>query len=159
MWTSLTDSGDEQAVSSNSSPANAPVNYTNTELIGENEKLKRENLQLNNELSQMKKLCNNIYVMMSSYSSDKNQGESSCKALDLMPLKRLSDDRTGENPAEEEERLRLFGVAIGNKRVKESEEVVKCEPLDEDYSGEGVDNQEKRWVGPCQNKSISFDLE
>lgn len=160
VWTSLTDSGDEQAISSNSSPANAPrdsSNCSNTELMGENEKLKRENSQLNNELSQMKKLCNNIYVMMSNYGNS-NQAESSCKPLDLMPLKRLCDDRTAENQRNEvdEERLRLFGVAIGNKRVKESEEEVKCEPLDEDNSGEGVDNQDKRWAGPCQSRS-TFD--
>lgn len=161
VWTSLTDSGDEQAISSNSSPANAPrdsSNCSNTDIIGENEKLKRENTHLNNELSQMKKLCNNIFVMMSNYGNN-NQAESSSKPLDLMPLKRLCDDRTADNGRNEvdEERLRLFGVPIGNKRVKESEEVMKCEPLDEDNSGEGVDNQDKRWVGPCQNRSISFD--
>lgn len=96
--------------------------------------------------------------MMSGYSNN-NQAESSCKPLDLMPLKRLCDDRTAENGRNEveEERLRLFGVPIGNKRVKENEEMVKCEPLDEDNSGEGVDNQDKRWVGPCQNRRISFD--
>ncbi|KAL1816423.1 hypothetical protein DCAR_0520815 [Daucus carota subsp. sativus] len=160
IWTTAADSGDEQAISSNSSPAIIPrdSNCSSSELIGENEKLKRENLQLNNELSQMKKLCNNIYVMMSGYSNN-NQAESSCKPLDLMPLKRLCDDRTAENGRNEveEERLRLFGVPIGNKRVKENEEMVKCEPLDEDNSGEGVDNQDKRWVGPCQNRRISFD--
>lgn len=161
VWTSLTDSGDEQAISSNSSPANAPrdsSNCSNTELLGENEKLKRENTQLNNELCQMKKLCNNIYVMMSNYGNN-NQAESSCKPLDLMPLKRLCENQTAENGRNEvdEERLRLFGVPIGNKRVRESEEEVKCEPLDEDNSGEGVDNQDKRWAGPCQNRSISFD--
>ncbi|KAL8148255.1 heat stress transcription factor B-2b-like [Apium graveolens] len=161
-WTSFTDSGDEQAISSNSSPANAPrdsSNYSNTELVGENEKLKRENSQLSNELSQMKKLCNNIFVMMSNYGNNNQAESSSCKPLDLMPLKRLCDDRPAENERNEvdEERLRLFGVPIGNKRAKENEEVVKCEPLDEDNSGEGVDNQDKRWAGPCQNRSISSD--
>lgn len=159
VWTSLTDSGDEQAISSNSSPANIPRDCSNSELIGENEKLKRENTHLNNELSQMKKLCNNIFVMMSNYGNNHQAENSSCKPLDLMPLKRLCEDPTAENGRNEvdQERLRLFGVPIGNKRAKESEEVVKCEPLDEDNSGEGVDNQDKRWVGPSQNRSISFD--
>lgn len=144
------DSGEEQVLSSNSSRG-ATTNLsrettasggTNAELVGENERLKKENVQLNKELSQMKNLCSNIYVMMSSYASNKpSEGSSSQQsppeaatptttmtALDLLPLKRLAeecigyagDDRNDLEATEAEDMSpRLFGVPIGAKRSRE----------------------------------------
>lgn len=144
---SLSDSGEEQVLSSNSSRG-ATTNLSrettasggaNAELVGENDRLRRENIQLNKELSQMKNLCSNIYVMMSSYATNKpSEGSSSqppppqqaatttVKPLDLLPLKRLAEDCMGqgggnhlEAAAGEEINPRLFGVPIGVKRWRE----------------------------------------
>ncbi|KAL4575788.1 hypothetical protein LXL04_011874 [Taraxacum kok-saghyz] len=140
------DSGEEQVLSSNSSRG-ATTNLsrettasegTNAELVGENERLKKENVQLNKELSQMKNLCSNIYVMMSSYATNKpSEGSSSQQSppevaaaatmtpLDLLPLKRLAEECIGyagddmEATEGEERSPRLFGVPIGVKRSKE----------------------------------------
>lgn len=114
---SPTTSGDEQVVSSNSSPIVAHNSTTvhrstscttSPELFEENDRLKKENLQLSNELSQLKSLCNSILSMMSNYASGvTRQLESSTsaatatataravlvtegKALDLMPTRNVS---------------------------------------------------------------------
>ncbi|CAK9136795.1 unnamed protein product [Ilex paraguariensis] len=129
------DSGEEQVMSSNSSPATVreTVCGSTAELVGENERLRKENQQLNKELSQMKNLCGNIYSLMSNYSNPNNeQPESSSEAvkpLDLLPAKRFyseSEIIAGQNiPTEPEETsARLFGVAIGSKRVRQSEGVM-----------------------------------
>ncbi|KAK9071617.1 hypothetical protein SSX86_008046 [Deinandra increscens subsp. villosa] len=146
---SLSDSGEEQVMSSNSSRG-ATTNFsrettasggTNAELVGENERLRRENSQLNKELSRMKNLCSNIYVMMSNYATDKpSEGSSSVQPpqqaaratmepLDLLPLKRLAEECIGiasggggnqlETIEPEGISPRLFGVAIGVKRSRE----------------------------------------
>lgn len=131
---SPSDSGEEQVISSNSSQANTPMSRdwssgnSNSELVGENDRLRRENTQLNKELSQMKSLCNNIYVMMSNYGSNppesSSRPETTVEPLDLLPLKQVCDDfALGSNRMESEEDSspRLFGVAIGAKRVRYNE--------------------------------------
>nr|AFI61331.1 HSF3 [Triticum aestivum] len=71
-------SGDEQVLSSSSSPEPPFLNqyapsYSGSggvasgDLGEENERLRRENSRLTRELGQMKKLCNNIFVLMSKY--------------------------------------------------------------------------------------------
>ncbi|GKB68826.1 heat stress transcription factor B-2a-like protein [Tanacetum coccineum] len=205
---SPSESGEEQVISSNSSrgggatislPRDVANGGTNAELVGENERLRRENVQLNKELSQMKSLCSNIYVMMSSYATDKpSEGSTSqpsqptpttaLKPLDLLPLKRLAEEcianslngdgnsnnnsngRNGLEGTDSDEMSlspRLFGVAIGAKRLKEggsgSGEAaapeqyselqlqqpgsdVKSEPLDQNENGSSsVDNHESTW--------------
>lgn len=111
---SLSDSGEEQVISSSDSPSRAREagGGGTTELIGENERLRKENLQLNKELSQMKNLCNNIFHLMSNYaggssnnkssgSSSNQQAAQSCKQyasenamkpLDLLPMTRFCEE-------------------------------------------------------------------
>ena len=66
-------SDDEQVLSSNSSPNvgnNNNIVYRTTscttapELLEETERLRKENMQLNHEMSQFKSLCNNILTLM-----------------------------------------------------------------------------------------------
>lgn len=109
-------SGEEQVISSNSSPTRAPhacaksgTSYTCAEVIEENEKLKKENVHLNKQLAEMKSLCNNIFAVMSNYAT--NQTESGSQPLELLPSKRFS----GEEVVPEEARPRLFGVPIGKR--------------------------------------------
>ncbi|KAK7406163.1 hypothetical protein VNO78_07783 [Psophocarpus tetragonolobus] len=109
---SPTTSGDEQVLSSNSSPIagnnNNTVHRTTScttapELLEENERLRNENMQLSHELSQLKGLCNNILALMTNYASgfSRQQLESSTsavrtvpvpegKALELLPAKHVS---------------------------------------------------------------------
>ncbi|CAK9160973.1 unnamed protein product [Ilex paraguariensis] len=175
------DSGEEQVMSSNSSPAIVRETIcgstTDLNLIGENERLRKENMQLNKELSQMKNLCNNICTLMSNYARKGNEEPESsiqaAKPLDLLPAKRFSDesDVTADdnNPAElAETGARLFGVAIGSKRGRESEAVmeehdqvlrlqqpgngdVKSEPLD--LHQNSVENQQTPSDGQCHQRN------
>ncbi|KAD7480437.1 hypothetical protein E3N88_03573 [Mikania micrantha] len=148
---------DEEQVLSSSSPRGATANLSrettatgdsNTELVGENERLRTENVKLNKELSQMKNLCSNIYDMMSNYSSMGNSSQqpaakTTVEALDLFTLKRSAEELTP----------RLFG---GLKRLRDrglgeaADDLlqlqqpgadVKPEPLDRNESGSSVDNQ------------------
>ncbi|KAJ1391072.1 Winged helix-like DNA-binding domain superfamily [Sesbania bispinosa] len=114
---SPSNSGEEQLISSNSSP---------TELLDENERLKRENFQLTKELAEMRSLCNSILNLMSSYTNAQPDGGAqgrecdsmATKTLHLMPAKRCSGEEAAAM-AVEEMNPKLFGVAIGTKRARE----------------------------------------
>ncbi|KAK7343673.1 hypothetical protein VNO77_12596 [Canavalia gladiata] len=116
---SPSNSGEEQAVSSNSSPSRAPA-----ELLDENERLRKENIQLTKELEEMRSLCNNILSLMSNYANaqaddgmqGREFGSAAAKTLHLMPTKRCSSD---DAAVMEEISPKLFGVAIGTKRGRE----------------------------------------
>ncbi|XP_073123138.1 heat stress transcription factor B-2b-like isoform X2 [Henckelia pumila] len=147
MEVSPSDSGEEQVLSSSNSPAVVrEFTGSSSELVGENDRLRKENLQLNKELSHMKNMCNNIYDLMSNFSNNNNSGsgidnqhhssqpENALKPLDLLPMGRFCDEMetaaaesvsgaemNNIRSAAEEIGARLFGVPLGLKRGREGE--------------------------------------
>ncbi|KAK4422667.1 Heat stress transcription factor B-2b [Sesamum alatum] len=134
---SPSNSGDEQVLSSNSSPAAGATTPTAAmrsstsapEILEENDRLRRENSQLSEELSRLRSLCGNIYNIMSNYAA--NQGDASTGvlpeggAMNLIQVMEEEECGGGGGKAEEEgERCpKIFGVSIGAKRLKKNEEV------------------------------------
>uniref|UniRef100_A0A2P2J3P7 Heat stress transcription factor B-2b n=1 Tax=Rhizophora mucronata TaxID=61149 RepID=A0A2P2J3P7_RHIMU len=133
---SPTNSGEEQVTSSNSSPtpttqvANTLIRITSCttapEILEENERLRRENVQLSHELTQLKGLCNNILSLMTNYVSGQSDNKNDNNFPDGKPLE-LSPDKAAvsggvkvgaTSAAEEDVNPRLFGVSIGMKRVR-----------------------------------------
>ncbi|GFQ01339.1 heat stress transcription factor b-2b [Phtheirospermum japonicum] len=129
-------SGDEQVLSSNSSPAATAVTAaplpalracTSTlEILEENDRLRRENSQLSHELNRLRSLCSNIFNLMSSYAI--NPGETMSpegRALELLPEAQEACAALGgggEKAAADETCPRIFGVSIGVKRLRTSED-------------------------------------
>ncbi|KAG8382281.1 hypothetical protein BUALT_Bualt05G0060500 [Buddleja alternifolia] len=140
---SPSNSGDEQVLSSNSSPAAtaagattptaAPRACTSTpEIIEENTRLRIENSQLNEELNRLKSLCGNIYNVMSNYAANQSDASTSVspetRVLDLLQVVAEEESgaavcRGGGGGGEEEGTCpRIFGVSIGAKRMRRNEE-------------------------------------
>ncbi|XP_010934470.1 heat stress transcription factor B-2b [Elaeis guineensis] len=138
---SPTNSGEEQVLSSNSSPGAPPPSGSAAELRDENERLRKENSRLSRELSQMKSLCDNILLLISKYASSQQQGggeggegeaaaavEVASPVLELMPAagraaeegeeERLKAEEVTTSPSRAGPCARLFGVSIGVKRVR-----------------------------------------
>ncbi|XP_059629303.1 heat stress transcription factor B-2b-like [Cornus florida] len=178
---SPSNSGEEQVISSNSPPSAGIMlrregSCGAAELVDENERLKKENMQLNRELSHMKSLCSNIYNLMSNYASNQPEsGSSAAKPLDLLPVKQLSDESDVAAGNDNRKKAKpvgeagtspiIFGVALGLKRMRESDgetaehdhelrlqqpgtEVVKSEPSDHQNGGD----QETIWRRQCHGR-------
>lgn len=130
-------SGEEQVISTNSSPMAAAAIGTTIvrttscttmpELLEENDRLRKENVQLNQELGQLRGLCNSIISLMSNYASGQLDSVNvhDAKALELMP-ERKSDDGGTKSPEEanglDHMTPKLFGVSIGVKRFRRDED-------------------------------------
>ncbi|KAK8956476.1 Heat stress transcription factor B-2c [Platanthera guangdongensis] len=153
-----TNSGEVQVKQTNvssSMPAGTTLGVT-AELLEDNERLRKENRKLANELAQMKNICNVIHLM-SKYATGQGSGHSPPEALELMPLSRILEEAdeicaksdeplpsaaTGSSAWYCEASPMLFGVSIGEKRCREEEDEdvqqptknnppeVKIEPLD-----------------------------
>lgn len=156
---SPSNSGDEQVLSSNSSPT-ATVAATRPppllractstpEILEENDRLRRENSQLSQELNRLRSLCSNVFTLMSSYAT--NPGDAALpdgRALVLMPesqaMAECAAASGGGGKSEDDDEVeemcpRIFGVSIGLKRLKRCEDEcritaraagVKSEPSD-----------------------------
>ncbi|KAL3833538.1 hypothetical protein ACJIZ3_008274 [Penstemon smallii] len=120
-------SGDEQVLSSNSSPATTAtppqVLRSTPDILEENDRLRRENSRLNQELNQLRSMCGSIYNLMSSYAV--NQCASSeGRALDLMPEVANCGGSKADEEEEDEMCPKIFGVSFGVKRLKRNEDWV-----------------------------------
>lgn len=90
---SPSNSGEEQVLSSNSSPAVQRTASSSTpELLEENDKLRKENQHLAQELNHLRGLCNNILALMSNFASgqQENGGLPEGRPLDLLTERQVA---------------------------------------------------------------------
>lgn len=118
--TTTSNSGDDRPVSSISPPTalcgQARSIPSAAELLGENERLRKVNVELSRELSALKGLCDNVYALVSKYAG--TPAESGFQPLEFLPEKRFSGGRIEEEEEEEDASARLFGVTLDAKRAK-----------------------------------------
>ncbi|GAB2227689.1 hypothetical protein Droror1_Dr00009516 [Drosera rotundifolia] len=142
--------------------------------MDENKRLRRENTELCQELTNMKTLCHNIFQLMSNYANYHSNSNHSCSSattrttpLELLPPGNVSGDADPAVEEEEEEDRgpspKLFGVAIGVKRGREmdgedgNEGKVKSEPLDDDRDEEGDEGPWLRRSDLMSNRTDSSE--
>jgi heat shock transcription factor len=164
-------SGEEQVISSNSSPSISPA-----EILDENEKLRKENMQLTKEIEDIKSLHNNIFNLLSNYAKSQAEGGAQGKeycstaatTLHLLPENRCDGEDEAAVMAVQDINPKLFGVAIGTKRAREEERCVEDntvlslhQPVYADVKSKPLDliNGEKRktlWLNRCyrENQSV-----
>lgn len=146
-------SGDEQVVSTTTSPGGAHPGLGSIgmapDLEEENDRLRRQNKQLSRELGEMRSVCSNIVQLMSKYAPCRRNGatapDGGGEAASKTPPFDMQLGRSSVTEKEEEDTMnrssmdtRLFGVSIGLKRnrgeesgtVSRSTLDVKQEPLD-----------------------------
>ncbi|GAB4834354.1 hypothetical protein Ancab_032609 [Ancistrocladus abbreviatus] len=151
---SPTNSCEEQVLSSNSSPAAIGAaaaaagmyrgaSCSTPELLEENERLRKENTQLANDLNQLRGLCNNILSLMGNYAAGQQEtgGIPEGRPLELLAVRQVTvepdcggaasspgggcsadSDVKVEVQAEDETSPRLFGVSLGAKRARREDE-------------------------------------
>nr|QBC36002.1 heat shock transcription factor B2b [Narcissus tazetta subsp. chinensis] len=124
---SSSNSSEEQLISSISPPPPPPSHLagSSSDLVEENERLRRENSKLSDELGKMKSICNDIYILMSKFTG----GHSPATEIDLFPARGAASVEEAEAKCP-----RIFGVSIGSKRVRDEDvsdpiSRVKSEPL------------------------------
>ncbi|KAL9251520.1 Heat stress transcription factor B-2a-like protein, partial [Drosera capensis] len=145
-------SGDEAQSNSNSA---SHKTSTNSSLIDENERLKKENRQLSEELTNMKSLCNNISTQISYHTNLNDSGSGSGSGL-VEPvdfMSRVEGDKVDEVGP------RIFGVVMGAKRGRRGDCVreeqggmvgIRSEPLDERaMEGEDDGRDLGEWLRRC----------
>ncbi|KAK4792678.1 hypothetical protein SAY86_023113 [Trapa natans] len=129
-------SGDEQVISPPAAVAVAaaasaatlhlsPNCTTTPELLQENDRLRKENIQMSQELSQLRGLCNSILSLMANYVSRPPDSGSAVEGqtLELMPGRQaprpaVEDTGASVRAAADEVSPRLFGVPLGAKRPR-----------------------------------------
>ncbi|KAL2547519.1 Heat stress transcription factor B-2b [Forsythia ovata] len=135
-------SGDEQVLSSNSSPAataNLPMSFRNCttrpELLEENERLRKENSHLSQELNKLRSLCSNIYSLVSNYAENRDMCTVALpeeRTLNLMPEMHVRAEgdhgqksTTVATESSNEMTPRLFGVSIVVKPVRSEDDLAE----------------------------------
>ncbi|KAF3336712.1 heat stress transcription factor B-2b-like protein [Carex littledalei] len=163
-------SAEEQVLSSNSSPGLHTAPSTSgsggaMDLTEENDRLRKENAKLLRELGQIKKMCNNIMVLMSKFAAGQSQSAGGdvvgemveAPVLDLMPTgPGMVVDEKDEEPVKMEEvnSPKIFGFTLGLKRCREDEsdgpgpstgDNVKKEPLDQQDPMDRTEDDRRSW--------------
>ncbi|CAN6816909.1 unnamed protein product [Brassica oleracea] len=166
---SPSNSGEEQVISSNSSPAgtgggggsvSVALQRTTSstpapELMEENERLRKENVQLSQELTKLKGLYSNIYKLMSNFTSG---GADCAKTLDLMPERQeMSEEAIETGTGLKLLTPRLFGVSIGVKRARRDHELGAAAVEEDDNQEEEEQGSDDKSEPMEENNSVDHN--